>query len=151
MLPRLDATQMRERDDKADGSVTAHAEVADVCLKKITPAAQARSVGSVSSAPTRTSEPRGSFTTAERKSSKWVRKTRSLSATLPPKSGPPLTTTRVGFAARMRIDHLYLLKRGTDVAILVERVFQGIRKFAFRRYSRHNQFYGSHERDRKVA
>jgi hypothetical protein len=35
-------------------------------LKKMTPAAQALSTGSTSSAPTITSEPRGSFTTAER-------------------------------------------------------------------------------------
>ena len=66
-------------------------------LKKMTPAAQRGSDGSQSSAPTITSEPRGSLTTAERKRSYSVRKRSRRSASVPsPRSGPPSTTSRVG-------------------------------------------------------
>src|SRR5881394_1074425 len=66
-------------------------------LKKITPAAQERSEGSNKRAPTSTSEPRGSLTTAERQRSCCSRKTCQRSATVPaPRSGAPATTTRVG-------------------------------------------------------
>ncbi len=69
-------------------------------LKKITPHAAAGSDGSHRSAPTSTSEPRGSFTTADRTRSNRSRKTRARSATDPaPRSGPPATTTRVGSPA----------------------------------------------------
>src|SRR5215831_2413716 len=66
-------------------------------LKKITPAAQSGSEGSQSIAPTTTSDPRGSFTTADRKKSWSLRNRSSRSDNGPaPKSGPPLTTKRVG-------------------------------------------------------
>src|SRR5579863_10610174 len=66
-------------------------------LKKMTPAAQAGSRGSHNNAPTMTSEPRGSFTIADRKLSCSVRKRSSRWVRGPwPRSGPPLTTTRVG-------------------------------------------------------
>jgi len=50
----------------------------------MTPAAHFGSAGSIRSAPTMTSDPRGSLTTAERKVSNFSRKTASRSATLPP-------------------------------------------------------------------
>src|SRR5262245_38142820 len=63
----------------------------------MTPAAHDLSAGSTSSAPTSTSDPRGSFTTAERNGSCRSGKVLSCSATLPPpRSGPPAMTTRVG-------------------------------------------------------
>src|SRR6516225_6933753 len=63
----------------------------------MTPAAQAGSTGSQSNPPTITSDPRGSLTTAERKSSYSLRNRSSLWARGPfPSSGPPLTTNRVG-------------------------------------------------------
>src|ERR1700758_314797 len=63
----------------------------------MTPAAHVRSTGSQSNAPTTTSDPLGSFTTAERKLSWYSRNRSSLSARAPlPSSGPPLTTSRVG-------------------------------------------------------
>src|SRR5206468_8367454 len=63
----------------------------------MTPAAHDLSTGSTSSAPTSTSDPRGSFTTAERNESCRSRKVLSRSATLPPpRSGPPAMITRVG-------------------------------------------------------
>src|SRR5437899_1420335 len=63
----------------------------------MTPAAHERSAGFRSSAPTSTSEPRGSFTTAERNGSYSRRKRSSRSGVLPaPRSGPPPMTTRVG-------------------------------------------------------
>src|SRR6185436_17763552 len=63
----------------------------------MTPAAASGSEGSHSSAPTMTSDPRGSFTTAERNSSCRDRKQARRSAMLPaPRSGPPAITTRVG-------------------------------------------------------
>src|SRR6267378_2183889 len=66
-------------------------------LKKMTPAAHVRSTGSHNRAPTITSDPRGSFTTADRKLSYWERKRSCRSAKGPvPRSGPPLTTNRVG-------------------------------------------------------
>src|ERR1043166_1563442 len=55
------------------------------------------SCGSTSKAPTITSEPRGSFTMAERNRSCCSRKIFSRSAIVPrPSSGPPLITIRVG-------------------------------------------------------
>src|SRR5579872_3923017 len=66
-------------------------------LKKMTPVTQARSAGCTNNAPTSTSEPRGSFTTALRKPSCCALKRSMRSATEPPpRSGPPSTTTRVG-------------------------------------------------------
>ena len=66
-------------------------------LKKITPAAHDGSTGWQSKAPTITSDPRGSFTTADRKLSWRSRKTAIRSAIVPsPSSGPPAITTRVG-------------------------------------------------------
>src|SRR5438067_527202 len=66
----------------------------------MTPATHAGSAGSHSNAPTSTSEPRGSLTTAERNSSKSARKRDRRSLKLPrPRSGPPATTTRVGSPA----------------------------------------------------
>src|SRR6266498_2820337 len=63
----------------------------------MTPAAQLGSDGSHKRAPTTTSEPRGSFTTAERNWSYWSRKRANRSVNGPrPRSGPPLTTSRVG-------------------------------------------------------
>src|SRR5580692_6650587 len=63
----------------------------------MTPAAQVGSRGSESSPPTMTSEPRGSLTIAERKLSCWVRKHSKRSTREPgPRSGPPLTISRVG-------------------------------------------------------
>src|SRR3954447_2223912 len=63
----------------------------------MTPAAQLGSVGGTSMAPTITSLPRGSLTTAERNSSKRCWKTERRSVRLPaPRPGPPETTTRVG-------------------------------------------------------
>ena len=71
-----------------------------VSLKKMTPATQLASLASSSSAPTTTSEPRGSHTTLKRKSSCRSRNLPSLSASEPaPSSGPPATTTRVGSPA----------------------------------------------------
>src|SRR5438094_6041464 len=53
--------------------------------------------GSLNSAPTTTSEPRGSFTTAERNQSYFDRNRCNLSASVPgPKSGAPEITSRVG-------------------------------------------------------
>jgi hypothetical protein len=66
-------------------------------LKKITPATQAGSDGGNKIAPTMTSDPRGSLTTAERKVSYRSRNTARRSAIVPtPSSGPPAVTTRVG-------------------------------------------------------
>ena len=66
-------------------------------LKKMTPAVFAESCGAHSSAPTSTSEPRGSFTTHERNVSNWSRNAAARSASGPwPRSGPPAMTTRVG-------------------------------------------------------
>src|SRR3954451_320018 len=63
----------------------------------MTPAAQPGSAGSTSSAPTMTSDARGSFTHAERKRSNSRPKRSRRSARLPlPRSGSPSTTTRVG-------------------------------------------------------
>src|SRR5665213_1647699 len=63
----------------------------------MTAAIQAGSTGSTNNAPTMTSDPRGSFTMAERKRSCSSRKTLSRSATAPaPRFGPPDMTTRVG-------------------------------------------------------
>src|SRR5688572_19594952 len=63
----------------------------------MTPVAQPASAAGTSIAPTTTSDPRGSFTTAERKRSCCSRKHLSCSATLPPpRSGPPPITVRVG-------------------------------------------------------
>ena len=66
-------------------------------LKKITPAAQAGSAGRTSSAPTSTSLPRGSLTTALRNQSWLAARSAAMAATVAPASaGPPSTTTRVG-------------------------------------------------------
>src|ERR1043166_8523310 len=66
-------------------------------LKKATPAVHARSTGSTRSAPTRTLEPRGSLTTAERKASCFDFRSSARSASGPePRSGPPARITRVG-------------------------------------------------------
>src|SRR5437868_7468132 len=63
----------------------------------MTPAAQPGSAGSTSSAPTITSDARGSLTHAERKRSNSQPKRSRRSARLPlPRSGSPSTTTRVG-------------------------------------------------------
>src|SRR6266498_376852 len=63
----------------------------------MTPAAQVGSHGSHSIAPTTTSEPRGSLTTAERNRSCSERKRARRSAIAArPRSGPPLITRRVG-------------------------------------------------------
>src|SRR5919206_3874770 len=63
----------------------------------MTPAAQPFSAGSTSSAPTITSDARGSFTHAERKRSNSRPKRSRRSARLSlPRSGMPSTTTRVG-------------------------------------------------------
>src|SRR5580704_4012244 len=63
----------------------------------MTPAAHDGSVGSHNKAPTITSDPRGSFTSADRHASCSPRNFASRSLSGPdPKSGPPLITTRVG-------------------------------------------------------
>src|SRR5690242_12245004 len=63
----------------------------------MTPAAQLESQGSHSRPPTTTSDPRGSFTIAERNSSYALRNRASRSVSDPrPRSGPPATTSRVG-------------------------------------------------------
>src|SRR5690349_20680070 len=63
----------------------------------MTPAAHSGSSGGQSSPPTTTSDPLGSFTTADRKVSCSRRKRFTLAAKSPlPKSGPPLITRRVG-------------------------------------------------------
>ena len=74
-----------------------HMPMVPTLLKKITPHELAASCAAHKSAPTRTSEPRGSFTTHERNVSNRARKTCARSASGPvPRSGPPATTTRVG-------------------------------------------------------
>src|SRR5580658_461251 len=66
-------------------------------LKKMTPAAHFGFTGWQSSAPTTTSEPRGSQQTPERNPSYLARNTSSRLASDPsPRSGPPSSTTRVG-------------------------------------------------------
>src|SRR6185312_15334933 len=66
-------------------------------LKKMTPVAHFGFKGLHNSAPTTTSEPRGSQLTPERNPSYWDRNISSRSASDPsPKSGPPSSTTRVG-------------------------------------------------------
>src|SRR5688500_18205911 len=63
----------------------------------MTPAAQVASCGRTIIAPTRTSEPRGSLTTAERNQSCFSRSRCTRSASGPsPTSGAPSITTRVG-------------------------------------------------------
>src|SRR5215467_251592 len=63
----------------------------------MTPAAHSGFSGLHSSPPTTTSDPRGSFTTADLKVSCSARKRSNLPAKSPfPKSGPPLITRRVG-------------------------------------------------------
>src|SRR5579859_431555 len=63
----------------------------------MTPATQSGRLEGTTRAPTRTSEPRGSLTTAERNASYSLRNASSFSAVVAPeKSGPPLRTTRVG-------------------------------------------------------
>jgi hypothetical protein len=66
----------------------------------MTPSSQSPRSGAHNSAPTSTSEPRGSLTMAERNPSKLSRKIRARSASGPaPRSGPPSTTRRVGSPA----------------------------------------------------
>src|SRR5215469_12611666 len=66
-------------------------------LKKMTPVAHFGFTGLQSSAPTTTSEPRGSQLTPERNPSYLDRNTPRRSVREPsPKSGPPSRTTRVG-------------------------------------------------------
>ena len=96
MIAGLNLAKVRQRDDQADRAMAAHAKVADVVEED-----HAGDTGFVSGfndiAPTSTSEPRGSFTTAERKASCWVRNDSSFSAVVRPfNSGPPATTMRVG-------------------------------------------------------
>src|SRR5258708_4935444 len=63
----------------------------------MTPAVESFSTGSHNSAPTTTSDPRGSLTTAERTWSKSFLNFSNLSAIVPaPNSGPPSTITLVG-------------------------------------------------------
>ena len=64
-----DTAQVGERDRHADRAVAAHPQVADVVEEDDAGHAGLDRRGSHSSAPTSTSEPRGSLTTAERKSS----------------------------------------------------------------------------------
>ena len=82
----------------ADGAVAAHAEVADVVEEDHAGGAGRVDAARTSSAPTITSEPRGSLTTAERKSSKSLAEAvaGARPASRCPRSGPPATTTRVG-------------------------------------------------------
>src|SRR5579884_3542325 len=69
-------------------------------LKKITPATQDGSEGSQSKAPTTASDPRGSFTTADRNQSNSSRKTSNRLRSGPlPRFGAPDITTRVGSPA----------------------------------------------------
>src|ERR1044071_10039085 len=63
----------------------------------MTPVTHVSSTGEHNNAPTTASEPRGSFTTARRKSSCSSRKRLSRAEREPlPRSGAPLITTRVG-------------------------------------------------------
>src|ERR1044072_4907036 len=63
----------------------------------MTPVTHVSSTGGHNNAPTTASEPRGSFTTARRKSSCSSRKRSSLAESEPlPRSGAPSITTRVG-------------------------------------------------------
>ena len=94
---RLDPAEMAERDSDADRAMAAHAQVADVVEENHARRTQAGSDGWQRTAPTSTSEPRGSQITARRNESWCVRNRSRCSVTdPPPKSGPPATITRVG-------------------------------------------------------
>src|SRR5215212_4796268 len=68
MCARTDAIQVRERSDDSDCSMPAHSKVRDAVEENHSRDARLIN-GAHSKAPTIASEPRGSFTTAQRKSS----------------------------------------------------------------------------------